>query len=63
MPTGGIDLNDFKTWFEAGASAVGMGSSLISRKSMDAKEFEPLRSKLRSVIDQIAAIRASGTKL
>ena len=31
MPTGGVDSENLEAWFRAGASAVGMGSSLISR--------------------------------
>jgi 2-dehydro-3-deoxyphosphogluconate aldolase/(4S)-4-hydroxy-2-oxoglutarate aldolase len=57
MPTGGIDINDIKSWFDAGASAIGIGNSLISRNSMDNKDFESVRLKINSLIKQIAAIR------
>ncbi|WP_437919483.1 bifunctional 4-hydroxy-2-oxoglutarate aldolase/2-dehydro-3-deoxy-phosphogluconate aldolase [Sphingobacterium sp. LRF_L2] len=37
MPTGGVDLEieNLKSWFKAGVSAVGMGSKLIDPKNLD----------------------------
>lgn len=31
IPTGGIDLSNISAWFQAGAAAVGIGSSLVGR--------------------------------
>jgi 2-dehydro-3-deoxyphosphogluconate aldolase/(4S)-4-hydroxy-2-oxoglutarate aldolase len=31
MPTGGVDIGNAANWFEAGAFALGAGSSLIPR--------------------------------
>lgn len=59
MPTGGIDIDDVKSWFMAGASAIGMGSSLISKNSMDNKDFETITLKITSLIKQIAVVRTS----
>ncbi len=59
MPTGGIDINDVKSWFAAGASAIGMGSSLISRNSMDNRDFETMRLKITALISEIAAAKTS----
>jgi len=59
VPTGGIDISDVESWFTAGAAAIGMGSSLISKTSMDKKDFEAIRLKATSLIRQIAAARTS----
>ncbi|MFZ1533924.1 MAG: bifunctional 4-hydroxy-2-oxoglutarate aldolase/2-dehydro-3-deoxy-phosphogluconate aldolase, partial [Chitinophagaceae bacterium] len=40
MPTGGVDTTreNIEGWFKAGVCAVGMGSKLISKKLMEAKD-------------------------
>ncbi|ERJ58333.1 beta/alpha barrel domain-containing protein [Sphingobacterium paucimobilis] len=40
IPTGGVDIeiNNLKSWFEAGVCAVGMGSKLIDPKQIDGLE-------------------------
>jgi 2-dehydro-3-deoxyphosphogluconate aldolase/(4S)-4-hydroxy-2-oxoglutarate aldolase len=39
MPTGGVDTTyeNIKSWFDAGVSAVGLGSKLISKKMHGSK--------------------------
>jgi 2-dehydro-3-deoxyphosphogluconate aldolase / (4S)-4-hydroxy-2-oxoglutarate aldolase len=59
IPTGGINIDQVESWFSAGASAVGMGSSLISKTSMDNGDFEEIKLKITSLINQIAVIRTS----
>jgi 2-dehydro-3-deoxyphosphogluconate aldolase/(4S)-4-hydroxy-2-oxoglutarate aldolase len=59
MPTGGILIDQIETWFTAGASAVGLGSSLISKVSMDNKDFEEIKLKIVSVQQKIASIKIS----
>ena len=59
MPTGGIEIDDIKSWFAAGASAIGMGSSVISKNSMDKMDFDTIRVKITSLIKQIAVVRTS----
>jgi 2-dehydro-3-deoxyphosphogluconate aldolase/(4S)-4-hydroxy-2-oxoglutarate aldolase len=59
MPTGGIYNDHIESWFAAGASAVGMGNSLISKASMDNKNFDEIKLKISSLIQQIASIRNS----
>lgn len=31
IPTGGVEIDDVRTWLDAGATAVGVGSSLVDR--------------------------------
>jgi 2-dehydro-3-deoxyphosphogluconate aldolase/(4S)-4-hydroxy-2-oxoglutarate aldolase len=59
MPTGGVNIDQVESWFSAGASAVGLGSSLISNTSMDNRDFGEIKLKITSLINQIAEIRTS----
>ena len=59
MPTGGVDSGNLESWFRAGVSAVGMGSSLINRALMENKDFETIKKNTIILLKQIAAIRAS----
>jgi len=59
MPTGGVDSANMDSWFQAGVSAVGMGSSLISSTLMEHKQFENLKINTGALLKQIAAIRSS----
>ena len=59
MPTGGVNNENIESWFQAGASAVGMGNSLISITLMDNRDFEGIKSKTSELIQQIAAFRPS----
>jgi 2-dehydro-3-deoxyphosphogluconate aldolase / (4S)-4-hydroxy-2-oxoglutarate aldolase len=59
MPTGGVDGGNLEAWFKAGVSAVGMGSSLVSRSIMEKRDFKLLKTNTSAITKQIAAIRAS----
>jgi 2-dehydro-3-deoxyphosphogluconate aldolase/(4S)-4-hydroxy-2-oxoglutarate aldolase len=58
MPTGGVDHENLQSWFTAGASAVGMGGSLVSKTIVANKDFELLKSNTELLIQRIAAIRS-----
>ena len=59
MPTGGVDTTreNIEGWFKAGVSAVGMGSKLISKKLMEAKEYSTIEKNTREVLDLIQTIK------
>lgn len=59
MPTGGVDTTyeNIKSWFEAGVSAVGMGSKLISKKLMEDKDYETIASETKKVLELIKNIK------
>jgi 2-dehydro-3-deoxyphosphogluconate aldolase / (4S)-4-hydroxy-2-oxoglutarate aldolase len=59
MPTGGVNNENMESWFRAGVSAVGMGSSLVSHEIVENKNFDLLKSNTGTVLKQIAAIRSS----
>lgn len=59
MPTGGVDTTkeSLESWFKAGVSAVGMGSKLISKKLMEAKDYLTIEKMTREVLETIHSIR------
>jgi 2-dehydro-3-deoxyphosphogluconate aldolase/(4S)-4-hydroxy-2-oxoglutarate aldolase len=59
MPTGGVDTTkeNIEGWFKAGVCAVGMGSKLISKKLMEAKEYGTIESETKKVLELIGSIK------
>jgi 2-dehydro-3-deoxyphosphogluconate aldolase / (4S)-4-hydroxy-2-oxoglutarate aldolase len=60
MPTGGVSTSEdnLKSWFDAGATCVGIGSQLISNEIVNNKDFDGLREKVKQTLETIKAIRA-----
>ena len=60
MPTGGVDttLESIEGWFKAGVSAVGMGSKLVSKKLMEARDYDGIERSAKQVFELIKSIRA-----
>lgn len=58
MPTGGVDTTkeNIEGWYKAGVSAVGMGSKLISKKLMEAKDFATIENETKKVLNLISKI-------
>lgn len=52
MPTGGVDATheNLKAWFDAGASAVGMGGKLINRQIIESKLYEELTGNTKHAL-------------
>jgi 2-dehydro-3-deoxyphosphogluconate aldolase/(4S)-4-hydroxy-2-oxoglutarate aldolase len=59
MPTGGVDTTkeNIESWFNAGVCAVGMGSKLISKKLMEAKDYATIESETIKVLELIQTIK------
>ena len=59
MPTGGVDTTreNIEGWFKAGVCAVGMGSKLISKKLMEAKDYATIESETKKVLELIQSIK------
>ena len=59
MPTGGVDTTkeNIESWFKAGVCAVGMGSKLISKKLMEAKDYATMQVETKKVLELIASIK------
>jgi 2-dehydro-3-deoxyphosphogluconate aldolase/(4S)-4-hydroxy-2-oxoglutarate aldolase len=61
MPTGGVDTTreNIEGWFKAGVCAVGMGSKLISKKLMEAKNYEEIAQSTKKVLSLIEEVRTA----
>ena len=59
IPTGGVKLEEdnLQSWFRSGVCAVGAGSTLIDKKSIEEGDFTTLESKTRNALDMINAVR------
>jgi len=59
MPTGGVDTTqeNIAGWFKAGVCAVGMGSKLVSKKLMEAKDYTTIESDTKTVLALIQTIK------
>lgn len=59
MPTGGVDTTreNIEGWFKAGVCAVGMGSKLISKKLMEAKDYATMEKETRQVLELIQSVK------
>ena len=59
MPTGGVDTtrDNIEGWFKAGVCAVGMGSKLISKKLMEAKDYATMETETKNVLELIQSIK------
>lgn len=60
MITGGVEPNEqnFRSWFDAGATCVGLGSNLFSKDIMDAKNWTALEGRIRELITIVTQIRS-----
>ncbi|MEI6283112.1 MAG: bifunctional 4-hydroxy-2-oxoglutarate aldolase/2-dehydro-3-deoxy-phosphogluconate aldolase [Alphaproteobacteria bacterium] len=59
MPTGGVDATEesLRAWFGAGVSAVGIGSNLITKALLDAKDYGGVERRVRETVQLIKTIR------
>lgn len=60
MPTGGVDTSEenLSKWFTSGASAVGMGSKLISKSLMETKDYKGIESLTRQTLQLVQKIKS-----
>jgi 2-dehydro-3-deoxyphosphogluconate aldolase/(4S)-4-hydroxy-2-oxoglutarate aldolase len=59
MPTGGVDTTkeSIASWFKAGVSAVGMGSKLVSKELMLAKDYTTIENEAKKVLEIIQSLK------
>ena len=59
MVTGGVspELENLKSWFDAGACCVGMGSKLITKDLLAQKDFDGIKSKVAEALSLIQSLR------
>jgi 2-dehydro-3-deoxyphosphogluconate aldolase / (4S)-4-hydroxy-2-oxoglutarate aldolase len=60
MPTGGVDVEkeNLSGWFKAGVCGVGMGSKLISKQLMEAKDYAKIEQMTKEVLATIQSVRS-----
>lgn len=58
MPTGGVELDNVADFFAAGATAVGVGSSLVDSDAIAAGDFDALTEKAAEFCAAIEAARS-----
>jgi len=59
MPTGGVDPTEesMRAWFKAGVACVGIGSKLITKELVAARDFDALSKKVAQVLAWIKEVR------
>jgi len=59
MPTGGVDATEenIRSWIEAGACCVGMGSKLITKAAVATGDYEAITKNVKQVLAWIATTR------
>lgn len=50
MPTGGVNLETLPSFIEAGACAVGLGSSLVEKEALERRDMERIRSQAEAYV-------------
>lgn len=51
MPTGGISLNNIKSYFEVGVNVAGVGGSLVKEELIERERWEELEELAKSYVD------------
>lgn len=59
MPTGGVDASEasLRAWFDAGVVAVGMGSNLIDKTLLAAKDYAGIEASVRRTLNLVREVR------
>jgi 2-dehydro-3-deoxyphosphogluconate aldolase/(4S)-4-hydroxy-2-oxoglutarate aldolase len=64
MPTGGVSptRESLGAWFEAGVACVGMGSNLITKDLLAARDYAGITNKVKEAIEIIKQVRGGKKK-
>lgn len=59
IPTGGVKIEEqnLRAWFASGVCAVGAGSTLINKKSIEEGDFSEVEIATKNALDMISAVR------
>jgi 2-dehydro-3-deoxyphosphogluconate aldolase/(4S)-4-hydroxy-2-oxoglutarate aldolase len=62
MPTGGVEANEasLRPWFKSGIVACGIGSDLITKDLLAAKDYAGIEARVRETVQLVKSIRAGG---
>ncbi|MEO1585075.1 MAG: bifunctional 4-hydroxy-2-oxoglutarate aldolase/2-dehydro-3-deoxy-phosphogluconate aldolase [Planctomycetota bacterium] len=61
MPTGGVTCENAGQWISAGAVAVGIGSALLDRHTLEQQDERQLRDRAATLLGSIGAARAGAS--
>jgi 2-dehydro-3-deoxyphosphogluconate aldolase / (4S)-4-hydroxy-2-oxoglutarate aldolase len=56
MPTGGVTVENARSFIEAGAFAVGLGTALVDKKAVAAGDWDALTERARRLVDSLAGL-------
>lgn len=59
MPTGGVDLDTAESFLRAGACALGVGGSLVSREAVQSQNMQKIESVARQFVATVKQFRES----
>ena len=61
MPTGGVEVEreNISGWFKAGVCAVGMGSKLITKQSLENRDYAKITELTKQAIEIINSVRSA----
>jgi 2-dehydro-3-deoxyphosphogluconate aldolase/(4S)-4-hydroxy-2-oxoglutarate aldolase len=64
MPTGGVEVDkeNISGWFKAGVCAVGMGSKLITKQSLENRDYAKITELTKQALEIISSVK-SGKQL
>ena len=58
MPTGGVTRENAGDWIRAGAAAIGVGTALVDRRAVAAKQFDTITANARHFIEAVRGARS-----
>jgi 2-dehydro-3-deoxyphosphogluconate aldolase/(4S)-4-hydroxy-2-oxoglutarate aldolase len=58
LPTGGVNLDTLQAFVEAGACAVGLGSSLVEKTALEQRNFHRIQSLAAAYVSRMRDLRA-----
>jgi len=61
MPTGGVEATEesLRAWFGAGIVACGIGSNLVTKALLDAKDYDGIEQRVRDTVQLIKTIKGA----
>ena len=59
VPTGGVELDNIGAFLKAGASALGVGGNLVSKKLVAARDYKGLTENAQRFADAVRAAKAT----
>ena len=58
LPTGGVNLDTLPSFVNAGACAVGLGSSLVEREALQQRDMTRVRNQAAAFVDKMRTAKA-----